>query len=127
MRFFSPFARARGSFRLLREGVRVLTRIADGIDRHNDLLALVYTDAARRLTAPDGPAGDPVASAIDYSDPAYVAAAEAVRARIYHATGQALDDEALAAYLDAHTGVAEELEDLVAAYHRRQAPASGRS
>lgn len=95
MRFLDRLTGRARPWRLLRDGVRALTRIAEALEQHNRLLEAMDPDAAARLRTP------PVAveSGVSYVDPEVVVRAEALRARHYTQTGQVLDDEQVLAYL----------------------------
>ena len=88
-------ARRTRPWRLLRDGVRVLGRIADALEEQNALMRAANPEAAARLKGPE-PAVD---SGVSYVHPDEVLRAEQMRLDIQRATGRYLSDEQLIDYL----------------------------
>ena len=88
-------ARRTRPWRLLREGVRVLGRIADALEEQNALMRAANPDAAARMRGPE-PA---VESGVSYVNPEDVFKAEQQRLQIHRETGRWLNDEQLVDYL----------------------------
>lgn len=90
-------------WRLLRQGIGVLGRIADALEAQNALLAAANPEAAARLKQQE----PIVESSISYVNPAEQMHAEQLRMQVQRETGRYLNDEQLMEYLQA--------QDLVAA------------
>ena len=94
-RLASPF-RPR-PWRLLRQLVQGLGRIAAALEEQNALMRAANPDAAARLRGPE----PTVESGVSYVDPREVLAAEQIRLDVYRQTGRYLNDEQLMDYMQA--------------------------
>ena len=90
--FLTPRTRP---WRLLRDGVRVLGRIAAALEEQNALMRAANPEAAARLKGPE-PAVD---SGVSYVHPEELFRAEQIRMGVYQQTGRYLNDEQLIDYL----------------------------
>lgn len=79
-------------WRLLRDGVRALVRIAEALEDHNRLLEELHPEVRRHATSN-------VESAVTYARLDELTRAEALRAQLYQQTGRILDDDQLLTYL----------------------------
>ena len=88
-------ARRTRPWRLLRQGLQVLGRIAAALEEQNALMRAMHPDAAARLKGPE-PAVD---SGVSYVHPEELFRAEQVRLDVHRTTGRWLNDEQLVDYL----------------------------
>lgn len=101
-RLTAPFSRPR-PWRLLRQVLGVLGRIAAALEEQNALMRALHPDAAARLKG----AEPEIESGVSYVDPMETLRAEQVRMELYRQTGRYLDDDQLMDYLQS--------QDLIAA------------
>ena len=84
-------------WRLLRQAIAVLSRIASALEQQNQLIAAAHPEAAARLKQPE----PQIESGVSYVDPMAVMRAEQVRLDVHRATGRWMNDDQLMDYLQA--------------------------